>query len=106
MRISDWSSDVCSSDLGNAVVLKHAAQTLLVGERFQAACDKAGLPQGLFTNLCMSHGQVGKVIGARLADQVNFTGSVEAGKAIERSEARRVGKEWVSTCRYRWSPYH
>src|SRR3546814_7809190 len=54
---------------GNAVVLKHAAQTLLVGERFQAACDKAGLPQGLFTNLCMSHGQVGKVIGARLADR-------------------------------------
>src|SRR3546814_14606209 len=141
---------------GNAVVLKHAAQTLLVGERFQAACDKAGLPQGLFTNLCMSHGQVGKVIGARLADQVNFTGSVEAGKAIERaaagqfigvglelggkepayvradadlayaventvdgaffnsgqsccglerrSEARRVGKECVSTCRSRWGP--
>jgi acyl-CoA reductase-like NAD-dependent aldehyde dehydrogenase len=72
---------------GNAVVLKHAAQTLLVGERFQAACDKAGLPEGLFTNLCMSHGQVSKVIGARLADQVNFTGSVEAGKVIERAAA-------------------
>jgi acyl-CoA reductase-like NAD-dependent aldehyde dehydrogenase len=72
---------------GNAVVLKHAAQTLLVGERFQAACDKAGLPEGLFTNLCMSHGQVSKVIGARLADQVNFTGSVEAGKVIEQAAA-------------------
>ena len=72
---------------GNAVVLKHAAQTLLVGERFQAACDKAGLPEGLFTNLCLSHGQVSKAIGARLADQVNFTGSVEAGKVIERAAA-------------------
>ncbi|WP_340116300.1 aldehyde dehydrogenase family protein [Pelagibius sp. 7325] len=72
---------------GNAVVLKHAAQTLLVGERFQQACDKAGLPKGLFTNLCMSHGQVGKVISSRLADQVNFTGSVEAGKVIEQAAA-------------------
>lgn len=72
---------------GNAVVLKHAAQTLLVGERFQAACDKAGLPEGLFTNLCMSHDQVGKAIAAHLADQVNFTGSVEAGKVIERAAA-------------------
>jgi acyl-CoA reductase-like NAD-dependent aldehyde dehydrogenase len=72
---------------GNAVVLKHAAQTLLVGERFQAACDKAGLPEGLFTNLCMSHGQVSKVIGARWAGQVNFTGSVEAGKVIEQAAA-------------------
>ncbi|GAB4359836.1 MAG: aldehyde dehydrogenase family protein [Kiloniellaceae bacterium] len=72
---------------GNAVVLKHAAQTLLVGERFQMACDKAGLPKGLFTNLCMSHGQVGKAIAGRLADQVNFTGSVEAGKVIEQAAA-------------------
>ncbi len=72
---------------GNAVVLKHAAQTLLAGERFQQAADKAGLPEGLFTNLCLSHGQVGKIIGARLADQVNFTGSVEAGKVIEQAAA-------------------
>jgi acyl-CoA reductase-like NAD-dependent aldehyde dehydrogenase len=72
---------------GNAVVLKHAAQTLLVGERFQRACDKAGLPEGLFTNLCLSHQQVAKAIAARLADQVNFTGSVAAGKAIEQAAA-------------------
>ncbi len=72
---------------GNAVVLKHAAQTLLVGERFQAACDKAGLPEGLFTNLCLGHAQVGKIIASRLADQVNFTGSVAAGKAIEQAAA-------------------
>jgi acyl-CoA reductase-like NAD-dependent aldehyde dehydrogenase len=72
---------------GNAVVLKHAAQTLLAGERFQQACDRAGLPEGLFTNLCLSHGQVARIIGARLADQVNFTGSVAAGKAIEQAAA-------------------
>ena len=72
---------------GNAVVLKHAAQTLLAGERFEAACDNAGLPQGLFTNICLSHGQVAKIIGARLADQVNFTGSVAAGKTIEQAAA-------------------
>jgi acyl-CoA reductase-like NAD-dependent aldehyde dehydrogenase len=72
---------------GNAVVLKHAAQTLLVGERFEAAADKAGLPQGLFSNICLNHGQVAALIGARLADQVNFTGSVAAGKTIEQAAA-------------------
>ena len=40
---------------GNAVILKHAAQTLLVGERFQAAFDKAGLPKGLFQNIVLNH---------------------------------------------------
>ena len=40
---------------GNAVMLKHAAQTLLVGERFQQGMDKAGLPKGLFQNLALSH---------------------------------------------------
>ena len=40
---------------GSAVVLKHAAQTLLVGERFQQAFDKAGLPEGLFHNIVLNH---------------------------------------------------
>ncbi|TIU34939.1 MAG: aldehyde dehydrogenase family protein, partial [Mesorhizobium sp.] len=39
---------------GSAVILKHAAQTLLVGERFQQAFDRAGLPKGLFQNLVMN----------------------------------------------------
>ena len=42
---------------GNAVILKHAAQTLLVGERFQTAFDAAGLPEGLFQNLDADHEQ-------------------------------------------------
>jgi len=72
---------------GNAVVLKHAAQTLLVGERFQAACDKAGLPSGLFRNLVLDHDQTAQIIRSGKVQQVNFTGSVAAGRAVEKSGA-------------------
>jgi acyl-CoA reductase-like NAD-dependent aldehyde dehydrogenase len=72
---------------GNAVVLKHASHTLLVGERFAKAFEKAGLPKGLFHNLVMSHEQAGEVISGRLANMVCFTGSVPGGKAIERAAA-------------------
>lgn len=68
---------------GNAVILKHAAQTLLVGERFQMALDRAGLPKGLFTNLVLSHDQTAEIMKKRLVDQVNFTGSVAGGQAME-----------------------
>jgi acyl-CoA reductase-like NAD-dependent aldehyde dehydrogenase len=68
---------------GNAVLLKHAAQTLAVGERFQRAFDAAGLPTGLFQNLVLTHEQTAALISSRAVDQVNFTGSVEGGKAIE-----------------------
>ena len=72
---------------GNAVVLKHASHTLLVGERFAKAFEKAGLPKGLFHNLVMSHEQAAEVISGRLANMVCFTGSVPGGKAIERAAA-------------------
>jgi acyl-CoA reductase-like NAD-dependent aldehyde dehydrogenase len=72
---------------GNAVVLKHAAQTLLVGERFQAACDQAGLPSGLFRNLVLDHDQTAQIIRSGQVQQVNFTGSVAAGRAVEKSAA-------------------
>lgn len=72
---------------GNAVLLKHAAQTILVGERFQAAMDRAGLPAGLFTNLVLTHDQTSRLIGSGAVDFVNFTGSVEGGRAIERAAA-------------------
>jgi acyl-CoA reductase-like NAD-dependent aldehyde dehydrogenase len=72
---------------GNAVILKHAAQTLLVGERFQAAADKAGLPRGLFQNLVLSHAQTEKLIGSGAIDHTSFTGSVSGGRAIERAAA-------------------
>jgi acyl-CoA reductase-like NAD-dependent aldehyde dehydrogenase len=72
---------------GNAVILKHAAQTLLVGERFQMAADKAGFPHGLLQNLALSHDQTARLIGSGSIDMVCFTGSVEAGKVIERAAA-------------------
>jgi acyl-CoA reductase-like NAD-dependent aldehyde dehydrogenase len=72
---------------GNAVILKHAAQTLLAGDRFQRAMDAAGLPAGLFRMLALSHDDTLKLIGSGAIDQVCFTGSVGAGRAIERAAA-------------------
>jgi acyl-CoA reductase-like NAD-dependent aldehyde dehydrogenase len=72
---------------GNAVILKHAAQTLLVGERFQMAMDRAGLPKGLFRTLTLNHAATLKVISGGHVNQVCFTGSVEAGRTIERAAA-------------------
>jgi len=70
---------------GNTVVLKHASHTLLVGERFQQAFDAAGLPDGVFQNLVMSHDQADRVLSNRMADMVCFTGSVAGGKSMEAS---------------------
>ena len=72
---------------GNAVILKHAAQTLLVGDRFQQAMDRAGLPKGLFRTLTLSHDDTTRLIGSGAVDQICFTGSVAAGKTIERAAA-------------------
>ncbi len=72
---------------GNAVILKHASQTLLVGERFAEAMRLAGLPEGLFQNLVLSHADTEKLIGSGEIDHINFTGSVEGGRRIERAAA-------------------
>src|ERR1700722_11347596 len=72
---------------GNAVMLKHAAQTLLVGERFQAAFDRAELPRGLFRNLVLDHAQTARMIGSRLVDPGNLTGSGAGGREIETAAA-------------------
>ena len=72
---------------GNAVLLKHATQTLLVGERFQQAMDAAGIPAGLFQNINLTHEQTTKLLSSGSVDHVNFTGSVNGGKAIERAAA-------------------
>ncbi|ADZ71983.1 aldehyde dehydrogenase family protein [Polymorphum gilvum] len=72
---------------GNAVLLKHAAQTLLVGERFAMAFEKAGLPKGVFQNIVLSHDGTETLLGSGLIDHVNFTGSVAGGKAIEKALA-------------------
>jgi len=68
---------------GNSVILKHASQTLLVGERFAEAMRRAKLPEGLFQNLLLNHVSTGAIIAGGRVQQVNFTGSVEAGKVME-----------------------
>lgn len=72
---------------GNAVILKHASQTLLVGERFAEAFQATGMPDGLFQNLVLNHADTEKLIGSGKIDHVNFTGSVEGGRRIERAAA-------------------
>ncbi|MEP0323346.1 aldehyde dehydrogenase family protein, partial [Bauldia litoralis] len=72
---------------GNAVILKHATQTLLVGERFAEAFARSGLPKGLFQNIVLSHAQTERLVGSGQIDHINFTGSVSGGRVIERAAA-------------------
>jgi acyl-CoA reductase-like NAD-dependent aldehyde dehydrogenase len=72
---------------GNAVAFKGATQTLLVGERFARAFAEAGLPDGLFTNLFLTHDATSELIRQRSFGFINFTGSVTGGASIERAAA-------------------
>src|SRR3546814_13571291 len=102
MRISDWSSDVCSSDLIRTVALVRDA---LLCVQFDTA--------EIFPELEIDHASQGiRSINGRSTARDNLCAgnqrcrdAVEIDR-IERSEERRVGKECVSTCRSRWSPYH
>src|SRR3546814_11645700 len=101
MRISDWSSDVCSSDLRDV-------------RRFDAG-DGAGLSRRVDGQLPPQPGTV-QVRGRRRVRQFTLRRDHQAqhrdvrgrdrGVQVGRSEERRVGKECVSTCRARGSPYH
>ncbi|WP_332686556.1 aldehyde dehydrogenase family protein [Bosea sp. (in: a-proteobacteria)] len=72
---------------GNAVVLKHASQTLLAGERLVRAFNEAGVPEDVFINAFLDHDTASRLIGEGQFDFVNFTGSVAGGRAIERAAA-------------------
>lgn len=72
---------------GNVVIIKHAAQTLLVGERMVRAFTEAGVPEDVFQNLFLDHETSARLIAAKSFDFINFTGSVEGGRAIERAAA-------------------
>ncbi|KPD13628.1 aldehyde dehydrogenase family protein [Phaeobacter sp. 11ANDIMAR09] len=72
---------------GNTVVLKHATQTLLVGERMAAAFHSAGVPTDVFQNVFLDHDTTSALIADRAFDFVNFTGSVGGGQAMERAAA-------------------
>src|SRR3546814_12577080 len=102
MRISDWSSDVCSSDL----LTVDLETTEVVGQ----LTDGSTYKYWTFNNKVP-----GPFIRIRVGDtvKVNLSNAKEASHihsvdfhAVTRSEERRVGKECVSTCRSRWSPYH
>src|SRR3546814_7890726 len=92
MRISDWSSDVCSSDL-------LAALRALPDAGRRSACADA----------VMESPALRKRGGEGIDERMQVLWLEAAEKALaenSRSEERRVGKEWVSTCRSRWAPYY
>ena len=72
---------------GNSVILKHASQTLLVGERIAEALAAAGVPGDVFQNVVLDHAGTERLIAHRSFGFVNFTGSVAGGQAIERAAA-------------------
>src|SRR3546814_19778554 len=94
MRISDWSSDVCSSDLR----LRPRCQRSRNPGEMRALRPGNPMTDRLTITLAQLNPVVGDIGGN--ADRLR-----RARRVAARSEARRVGKECVSTCRSRWSPY-
>ncbi|MBP9592155.1 MAG: aldehyde dehydrogenase family protein, partial [Steroidobacteraceae bacterium] len=74
---------------GNVVLLKHSAQTPLCAERFEECLREAGLPEGAFQALHLSHADTERVIRDPRVDFVAFTGSVAGGHAVQRAAAER-----------------
>src|SRR3546814_12874956 len=106
MRISDWSSDVCSSDLAPNKAWYMLLPTLN-NERIMVGSFCLGVIDGILEDALEYMKQrhaFGKPIGQFQALQ-HYVADI-ATMQTTRSEERRVGKECVSTCRSRWSPYH
>lgn len=74
---------------GNTVLLKHAQQTPLCAERYAEAFAQAGLPEGVFQYLHLTHRQVASVINDERIAHVAFTGSVEGGQAVQAAVNQR-----------------
>jgi len=74
---------------GNVVLLKHSAQTPLCAERFAECFREAGLPEGVFQVLHLSHDDTDRAIRDRRANFVAFTGSVAGGHAVQRAVSER-----------------
>lgn len=72
---------------GNTVIIKHAAQTLLVGERMVRAFVEAGVPEDVFQNVFLDHQTSEQLIATGAFNFINFTGSVAGGRAVERAAA-------------------
>src|SRR3546814_7284374 len=93
MRISDWSSDVCSSDLP----ADHDGKT----DEYSPA------PPATSTRMWSGDGTAASWSSASPdPTKAGLRSQRSPRRLVARSEERRVGKECVSTCRYRWSPYH
>src|SRR3546814_14655139 len=104
MRISDWSSDVCSSDLdSSSAIMPPSEEVTQRLDRLSAASTPRFEPvRGpMQTVKIYPHG----VARNRLLQAVTRLG-VPAVIVKDRSEERSVGKEWVRTCRTRWTAYH
>src|SRR3546814_13466849 len=99
MRISDWSSDVCSSDL----LRDHDRIACCELQPVEAAALRANFAGD--RRIVVHEGDGYAAIRALLPPK---HGALRYGRGLllVRSEERRVGKECVSTCRSRWSPYH
>src|SRR3546814_13280418 len=118
MRISDWSSDVCSSDLlqvdSTRTVNVDGAETYTVKQQrtvhVTEGLMKEEFDKGLNTTVA-ANGEIRNITGL-FDETLNdgetrlVTGTFDETLDGNRSEERRVGKECVSTCRSRWSPYH
>src|SRR3546814_19076884 len=98
MRISDWSSDVCSSDLG----IRPRPIEHVLAVRMKLAIQRQGCLQRA---LRVAQQEMGRLPAATPTHAAAVFQRAEEG-VTKRSEERRVGKECVSTCRSRWSPYH
>src|SRR3546814_12323276 len=100
MRISDWSSDVCSSDLLRELGLEFLEVAMVIREPDTSTEEGMALAQKYnpyFRYPVSDWSEVGEI---REGDLASYS------QTRYRSEERRVGKECVSTCRSRWSPYH
>src|SRR3546814_14797822 len=99
MRISDWSSDVCSSDLMSPDLLARPAVEIMTPR------PKTIRPDALVEE-ALAQMNASKITSLFVVADERPVGIVHVHDCLRRSEERRVGKECVSTCRSRWSPYH
>src|SRR3546814_6575478 len=97
MRISDWSSDVCSSDLQRRALVEAVERGPIPAVHGVVRWRLIDLVQWLHEEFAVSLDET--TVGRELK-KLGYV------KLTARSEERRVGKECVSTCRSRWSPYH
>src|SRR3546814_20050422 len=113
MRISDWSSDVCSSDLARRLGLAKGGRGTLEDAQAAAATGQIALSQ-VWAEVLGAEGLTAAQMLVTLGDLEHRRRYLNAAatldrllslRVVPRSEERRVGKECVSTCRSRWAPY-